>query len=147
MTQVMQDLHAQIAPMIHRKGKSDTPLKDKVRILCNFYEFGKAMNIVRKGETFRAIDFEPEDQALFPDDKMVLDTIYDEEYGQAIIPDDFTPEEVKSAIKCLSVSSAPGYSGISFSHLKLLKEKGAFATNFAAFANKLIKNSDLVHKL
>lgn len=134
MVQALLDLLNQTAPMLHKQGKSDTPLKDKVRILCNYYEFGKAMNIIRRGETYKAVDFEPDkDQALFPEDKMVLDTIYDEEVGQAIIPDDYTSEDVKSAIKCLSVSSAPGFSGISFSHLKLLKEKGAFATNFAAF--------------
>jgi hypothetical protein len=63
------------------------------------------------------------------------------------VPESFTADDVKQAIKMISISSAPGISGISYSHLKYLKEKGAFATNFASFANKMIKKPSLIAQL
>lgn len=147
-TQVTQNLLVQTAPVQYKHGNSETPINQKVKTLCNYFEFGKAMNVVRRGETFKAIEFEPDkDRSLFPKDKSVLISEFFNPFGEAIIPEDFTQDDVKTAIKTLSVSSAPGPSGISFSHLKLLKEKGAFATNFAAFANKLFKDSKIIGKL
>ena len=107
-------------------------LDHKVSLLTNHFEFGKAMETVRQGKIFTSLPFEQEDLSLFPNDaRVIYSEKYHSRYGEQIVPEQFSDNDVNQAIKLISISSAPGISGISYSHLKGLKEKGAFPTNFA----------------
>jgi hypothetical protein len=105
------------------------------------------MDAVRRGGIFEHMLFEEADKALFPQSVDTMKTKFHEAYGEEIYLDAFNADDVKVAIRMLNAASAPGLSGISYAHLKHLKEKGAFAENFSHFANKMLKASALVEQL
>ena len=96
---------------------------EKVESLVKHHEFGKAMETVRQNKIFQSLPFEERDRELFPEEALAMKCpSVHYTYGETIVMDQFCADNVKYAIKLSSQSSAPGLSGISNSHLKLVKD-------------------------
>jgi len=115
-------------------------IDERVQYLYSVEEYSKAMELVRKGETSRILEFERGDADLFPKKRgtMIEPSLW-AQMGEEIIPNTIGEQEVHNAIKVAQTRSAAGASGISFDHLKKVARKGGFIEKFANFCNALLE--------